>query len=328
MVELETNTTDRLREQGYVVLRGVLDVERDIQPVIDEYGEVLDSLIDGLYADEKLGHRYEGMSVLDRLSSFLADTGDEFFQHLSIHMPFDDPAPDHPMYLHPAMFHLLRSPRLLDAVEQFIGPEIAVSPLHITRIKPPERNLPDRLQSSGNGAISKTVWHQDLWAFQTEADKTKVITVWVPVVPADVENGCLLVIPGSHRPGELATHCKPTPQNQSLRGIPDQIVSQDRVPVPVDPGDIIVMDKLTQHCSLTNMSDRLRWSFDLRYQVAGQPPGQGGREPWTARSRSNPESEMRGFEEWEALWRNIIAREATEGFEDHTRYSLNDPMCV
>jgi hypothetical protein len=232
------------------------------------------------------------------------------------------------MYLHPAMFHLLRSPRLLDALEQFLGPEIAVSPLHITRIKPPERMLPESVRSSADGSISKTLWHQDLWAFQTEADQTDVITVWVPVVPADVENGCLVVVPGSHRPGELAIHCKPTPQNPSFKGIPDQIVSEDRLPVPVDPGDIIVMDKLTQHCSLKNVSDRLRWSFDLRYHVAGQPPGQGGREAWTARSRSNPDSEMRDFDEWKALWRNIMTREAGEGVEDHTRFSLNDPLCV
>ena len=131
---------------------------------------------------------------------------------------------------------MLRSPRLLDALEQFIGPEIAVSPLHITRIKPPERILPESVRSSANGSLSKTLWHQDLWAFQTEADKTDVITVWVPIVPADVKNGCLLVVPGSHRPGELATHCKPTPQNPSFKGIPEQIVSEDRVPVPVDPG--------------------------------------------------------------------------------------------
>ena len=328
MLELETKATDHLREEGYVVLRGVLDVDEDIQPLIDEYGVVLDTLIDRLYAQGRLRHRYDGLSVLDRLSAFLVDTGDEHFQHLSVHLPFHSPAADHPLYLHPAMFNLLRSPRLLDALEQFIGPEIAVNPLHITRIKPPERRLPEGVQSSANGAISKTLWHQDLWAFQTEADQTDVITVWVPMVAADEENGCLAVVPGSHRPGELSTHCKSTPQNPSSKGIPEQIVSEDRKPLPAAPGDRIVMDKLTQHCSLVNVSDRLRWSFDLRYQVAGQPAGQGGREAWTARSRTDPESEMRDFEEWETLWRNIIAREATDGVKDQGRYSLNDPLCV
>ena len=160
------------------------------------------------------------MNTLDRLSAFVADTGDEFFDNLSIYVSHSYESADRPMYLHPQMFNLLRSPRLLDAIEQFIGDEIAVSPLHITRIKPPEHSLSEAVQSSPNGMISKTLWHQDLWAFQTEADETDALTVWVPMVPVDEENGCLLVVPGSHRSGELSVHCKPTETTAALQGHP------------------------------------------------------------------------------------------------------------
>ena len=37
-------TLDEFDEQGFVVLQGVLDPEEDIQPVVDEYERLLDSL--------------------------------------------------------------------------------------------------------------------------------------------------------------------------------------------------------------------------------------------------------------------------------------------
>lgn len=327
MLLTETRAAEQLREEGYTVLRGVLDVEKDIQPLIDEYDVVLNELIERLYAEGKLPHKYEGMGIIDRLTKFVAYYGDEHYDHLSNYVNFSDPSPDRPMYLHPQMFNLLRSPRLLDAIEQFIGDEIAVSPLHITRIKPPENALSEKVQQSPNGMISKTLWHQDLWAFQSDADETDALTVWVPMVPADEENGCLLVVPGTHKPGELVVHCKPTEDRPNFKGIPDEIVPEERVTLPADPGDIVILNKLTQHSSLMNVSNRLRWSYDLRYQPVGQPVGQGGRPAWIARSRSQPEREMTEFEDWRVMWRNIMARESREGVEDHTRFSLNNPLC-
>ena len=324
----ETRSATELREQGYTVLRGVLNPAEDVQPLIDEYGLILDELITSLHAEGKISHQFPGLSTLDRLAAFVAETGDEFFQHLSIHVAFDSADANRPMYLHPEMFNLLRNPHLLDSLEQFLGPEIAVNSLHITRIKPPEKSLSKSVQGSPNGAISKTLWHQDLWAFQTDADDTKAITVWVPMVPADEENGCLLVVPYSHLPGELSIHCKPSERRPDFKGIPDEIVSDQRVAVPCEVGDVLILDKLTQHSSLENTSNRLRWSFDLRYQPIGQSPGQGGRPAWTARSRSNPRSEMRNFEEWEMMWRRILAHEAEVGVTDHTRFSLDNPLCV
>ena len=327
MLLTETRAAEQLREDGYTILRGALDVEEDIHPLIDEYGEVLDDLIEDLYARGQLKHKYLGVDTIDRLSAFVADTGDDHFRHLSIYVPFSQDRPDPGMYLHPRMFHLLRSPRLLDALEQFIGSEIAVSPLHITRIKPPEHTLSEAVQQSPNGMISKTLWHQDLWAFQTDADETDALTVWVPMVPVDEENGCLLVVPGSHRAGELSVHCKPTERRPDFKGIPDEIVPEERVTLPAEPGDLVILDKLTQHSSLMNVSDRLRWSYDLRYQPSHQPVGQGGRPAWIARSRNRPEREMTEFEDWRDMWLDTMAREANEGIEDHTRFSLNHPLC-
>ena len=110
MLLTETRAAEQLREEGYTVLRGVLDVEQDIEPLIEEYGVVLDGLIEKLYAEGKLRHKYPAENTLDRLSAFVADTGDEFFDNLSIYVSHSYDSADRPMYLHPQMFNLLRSP--------------------------------------------------------------------------------------------------------------------------------------------------------------------------------------------------------------------------
>tara|TARA_B100000809_G_scaffold230610_1_gene245174 strand:+ start:453 stop:767 length:315 start_codon:yes stop_codon:yes gene_type:complete len=55
------------------------------------------------------------------------------------------------MHHGPALFDLLRSPRLLDFVEQFIGPEIYCNPVQHTRIKLPEAELPKEARTGLSG---------------------------------------------------------------------------------------------------------------------------------------------------------------------------------
>ena len=44
-------------------------------------------------------------------------------------------------------------------------------------------------------------WHQDAGVLRPEADHHLLVTVWVPLTTATVENGCLVVLPGSHKHG-------------------------------------------------------------------------------------------------------------------------------
>ena len=328
MVLTQTKNAIELREKGYTVLKNILNPELDIQPVINENISVLKKLIAQLNSEGKISNYYDGLDGIDLLNKFISDTGNEFFDYFNIFLNFHrDPTENDAMYIHPSMFNLLRNDRLLDSLEQFLGPDIAVNPLHITRIKPPQKKLPTDVKLHPDGSISKTNWHQDLWAFEDSANDTNVITVWVPITEANEKNGCLVVVPESHKLGELSTHCAPSETNLGFKGIPDQIVSSDRVTLPANPGDIIILDKLIQHCSLENKSDQLRWSYDLRYQSAHQPAGQGIRQPWLARSKSNPHSVFKTFEEWSNYWSAIKQREYDNGLTGWTRFSLNDPLC-
>ena len=118
-----------------------------------------------------------------------------------------------------------------------------------------------------------------------EADDTDMLTVWFSLKEATVEQGCLTVIPESHREG-LLHHC---PDIWGLE-IPEKVKDRSAaVPQPTQPGDVLFLHKHTCHSSLPNKSDEIRWSYDLRYNPIGQASGRGAFPGFVARSHANPE---------------------------------------
>src|SRR5207237_9912696 len=149
---------------------------------------------------------------------------------------------------------LLTHPKLLDLIEHFIGGEVYSNSTQHTRITRPERELPEHLQ--GASLLARTDWHQDQGVHLPEADYTNVLTVWLPLTAATADNGCLCVIPGSHREG-LVTHClRPGAR------IPDALLSGQPIAVPVQRGGVLFFHRLTKPASTTNTSAGLRWRFD------------------------------------------------------------------
>ena len=314
---------EQFEQEGYFVGEGILDPDEDLQPVVDEYDELLDRLAREWHSDGRLSSTYEDLCFAERLSHVARETEGAYVNWLDISLPQKNIAPDTPMHHGPAVFELLRNTRLLDAVEQFVGPEIFSNPVQHVRIKPPERFLPE---AAREGSLAgRTFWHQDLGVVTEEADETNILTVWLPVTDATEENGCLVVGRGSHKNG-LGLHCYTgDPKKQ---GIPQEHLVGEQVPVPMKKGDVLFMDRLTMHSSLPNVSDDIRWSFDLRYNPTGDATGR----PWfpgfIARSRSNPDSELRDAAAWSELWcttRSELAQSDNPGFQ---RWDPNDPQCA
>ena len=57
---LDDSHLDQFAEEGYVVVRDLLDWDLDLQPVQDEYDEILDRLITKWHADGRLSSTYAG----------------------------------------------------------------------------------------------------------------------------------------------------------------------------------------------------------------------------------------------------------------------------
>lgn len=146
---------------------------------------------------------------------------------------------------------ILTNPTLLDAVEDLIGPDFVV--YHSTTwIK--EANAP--------GFVS---WHQDSTYFGLEP--LEEVTAWVALSAASSEAGCVRVLPGSHKLGQLPADLRPQKDNLLSSG---QTVKLDvdesaTVEMPLLPGEVSLHQACTIHGSGGNRSPDRRIGLCLHY---------------------------------------------------------------
>jgi phytanoyl-CoA hydroxylase len=313
----------QFEDEGYLVVDGLFDVETDLAAVVADYAATLDVLADEWLAAGLLKRSFRGLPFGQRLIKIMAESGVNWAQPFDISLPQTQVFPDTPIHTSEAVFNLLRHPRLLDVVEQFVGPEIYSNPIQHTRIKPPERLVPPQAR---NGLVVRVGWHQDQGVATPEQDEVPVLTVWLPITDATAQNGCLALVPGSHK-RELATHCPGSGPDGGLQ-IPSKLILGQPVPVPVRRGGALLMHRRTMHAALANQSDDIRWSFDLRYQPCGRPTGRPAFPGFVARSRQQPQSELHDWRAWSQLWLEARARLAEGAPPRFNRWSADAPACA
>jgi phytanoyl-CoA hydroxylase len=324
MPPLSAAQVRQFEEQGYLVVEHVLDPAQDLDPIIEEYKGVLDNLAHDLYARGEIRSTYADLPFSERVIRIYAESGQVHAQYFDFSLPQGNVQEDTPLWVGPAVFTALRNERLLDVVESIIGPEIYSNPVQHVRIKPPERLTPVD-PSTGQVQLRATPWHQDNGVVLPEADETEMLTVWFSLLDAPIESGCLEVVPYSHREG-LLVHC---PSDAGLH-IPDTLLRrQDARPIPMRRGSILLLHRKICHASLSNVSDQIRWSFDLRYNPIGQATGRGAFPGFVARSRSHPESELRDPAAWAQLWYDARHRLAVENYnQPFNRWNSEHPVCA
>lgn len=300
---------------------GVLVVE-DVIPdevrgrVIAEYTRLLDAMYDRWHAEGRVPPPGE-MDFYEKLL-VAYDAGCEWFQPMDITLPGSEIAADTPFHIGPAVMDLLTCPRLLDLVEDIIGPEITSNPIQHVRLKPPARTLRG---SETTAHIMATDWHQDQGVTHAEADGTTMVTVWIAMNDATPENGCLQVIPGKPR---MYPHC-PKRQTSIADGFIDESLAR---PLPVGAGGVVLFHPLTPHAAFDNVSDGFRWSFDIRYNVTGQPTGRAHFPDFIARSRARPETEFRDWRAWRQMWLDARADLSGQPHIPIHRWSGDSPVCA
>ena len=124
-------------------------------------------------------------------------------------------------------------------------------------------------------------WHQDeafyLKPEDPETHSRARMSVWVPLQDATEENGCLWVVPGSHRWGiedytmvDYGT-CRKKIDREAY-------ANEHAVSVPVPAGSAVLFTAWTWHHSKNNATDRVRRAFIVSYQEATLRRGAG--EQW------------------------------------------------
>ncbi len=287
-------------EHGYAILRGVLG-EPDLAALVVEYEQLLDRVARVWRAEGSIADDLGGLPFNERFPRLTHEVGRPCYQLFDICLP-SDISPDTPIHLGDAIFDLLVHPRLLDAVEALIGPEIYVNPMHHVRIKAPERLVHWHLR---NGITAASVWHQDQAAALPEADETDLLTVWCPVTDALEEHGCMRVVPGAHR--------APMLDHRPGMWVPESELPGEPITLPMRRGDVLFLHRRALHASLPNVSDQVRMSFDFRYQPIDQPTGRPLFPGFVARSHRHPERACGDAAVWRRSWLDTRARLAGKG---------------
>jgi len=89
-------------------------------------------------------------------------------------------------------------------------------------------------------------------------------------------------------------------------------------------GSIVFMDKCTPHAGITNRTESVRWSMDLRYQPTGVPTGRPFHPDFIVRSAADPRSVHCDFDEWNRRWVEALA--ASAGYQSHRPIPIEERL--
>lgn len=116
---------------------------------------------------------------------------------------------------------------------------------------------------------SLTGWHRDsrYWHFQ----RPELISVWLALRHERVENGCLLVLPGSH---QWQVNAEQLDGAQFLRSdLPEnQTLLAQAVPVPLNQGDVLLFSSNLFHAAGCNQTQQTKFSLVFTYRGEDNPP--------------------------------------------------------
>jgi chlorinating enzyme len=161
-------------------------------------------------------------------------------------------------------YELGRTPAILDCVEDLIGPDFNQwGGAFFIKFPHDETMVP---------------FHQD--ASYWPLDPNITVTVWLAVFDADQENGCMRIVPGSHRWGDIPHADLPDSPDWSKMSReevskskyvlwqqvdPDSFTDDQVVDMDLKAGEISLHDDDLIHGSSGNTSDRMRAGITFRY---------------------------------------------------------------
>lgn len=149
------------------------------------------------------------------------------------------------------LHHLAHHPDLVAVLERIMG-EPPVLFQDMALLKPPRvgREKP---------------WHQDHAYFELPLE-AKVVGCWVALDEATTENGCMIVIPGSHQQGPVV-HFK----RRDWQICDTDVNNQGAVAVPLKPGGCLLFSSLIHHGTPNNRSDKRRRAVQFHYRPESAP---------------------------------------------------------
>jgi non-haem Fe2+, alpha-ketoglutarate-dependent halogenase len=150
----------------------------------------------------------------------------------------------------PWLWDLVHEARILDPVEDLLGPDILCWGAGFFDKRP--------------GEPHHVTWHQDATYWGLSAPDA--VTAWVALTPSTSDNGCMRVSPRSH--GAQLAHVDTHDRTNMLPGretVLAEIDEASAVDIVLAPGEMSLHHLLLVHGSHPNRSDRRRCGLAIRY---------------------------------------------------------------
>jgi ectoine hydroxylase-related dioxygenase (phytanoyl-CoA dioxygenase family) len=160
---------------------------------------------------------------------------------------------DVPHMKDPRLFEFLMASEVLNVVERLIGPDIGLWSSHFICKEP----------KTGR----HTPWHEDSAYWKGRFDRfDQIVTVWLAIDEADIANGCMGVIPGSHHNGFSDYEKLDTDNRIFDKKIKDSQVDESKVVwLELQNNYYSLHDSRIIHGARANTSDRRRTGYTMRY---------------------------------------------------------------
>jgi phytanoyl-CoA hydroxylase len=225
---------DFFLQQGYLAIHHAFDPQ--------EVKDAIDGLVHLLSGENPdfTGVMYEQAAAGVDVESMPAEQRQDYvrkFMWFTPHEPRLDALAHHPRLLKLITRIMNESPVLFQDMA-------LLKPPHIGREKP---------------------WHQDHAYFDLPLE-TLVNGVWIALDEATTENGCIIVVPGSHQQGPVV-HFK----RRDWQICDTQVNNQHAVAVPLKPGGCLLFQSLIHHGTPTNNSGQRRRAVQFHYRPQSSP---------------------------------------------------------
>ncbi|MBT3344019.1 MAG: hypothetical protein HN712_19880 [Gemmatimonadetes bacterium] len=231
MQRLTTQDVDFFRDQGYLVQRGVFD-EAEIGRLREGYDAIAALVAGGGIDPQYLGG--QGPEVHIHVQAPEGTSGSDSVRYLR--------KVQWPAMLHPVFEEIRTSAKFPALLEPLIGTSL--------------KQFINQINYKMPGGEISFPWHQDIRptpAFRQQEDN--YVQTIIVVDEATVANGCVHIVPESHRLGNLKV------KRYADGQIEDHVDVSTAIPLEAAPGDVVMFTSYTVHGSTPNTTDRPRRSY-------------------------------------------------------------------
>jgi phytanoyl-CoA hydroxylase len=232
--KITENESRFFHQEGYLVVHDAF-THKEITAGLEGLIDLIDGKnpeFEGLQYENSMQQRPEELSLVERHT---------YARKLFFFADYD-----------PRTKAMTEHPKLIGALQKLIGAKELTMFQDMALLKPPltSREKP---------------WHQDLAYFKVPPS-TVVVGVWIALDEATVDNGCMVVIPGSHKEGPV-THFK----RRDWQICDTDVKNDGAVAVPLKPGGCLFFHGLMHHGTPANNSNLQRRAMQFHYKATSTP---------------------------------------------------------